>query len=111
MKNTRSFIFFAVMCWMDTQEVAVAQGRAQLIDEIAADSLVAIQSALPELRARNLTLSGYRIYVEIVNDRYVISFLDPNVARGERSSTEKIGLSVELSEDRERVLRSFYITR
>jgi hypothetical protein len=103
-----SVCFLILSLTLIEARTSFADDRVRLVDELAADSFMAIQKALPELRARNLKLLDYRIYVHRINNRYVVSFLDAEVAQGERGVATKMELSVELSEDGERVERSFY---
>jgi hypothetical protein len=86
--------------------------KFQIKDSILGTSLVAIQTALPELQKGGLNFEKYRIYVVMDNSQLVVLFTDPNKPMGWYGNTHLPGsvpgFEVVVSPDGKRVLKTFY---
>jgi hypothetical protein len=83
--------------------------KFQIKDSISGTSLVAIQTALPELQKVGLNFEKYRIYVVVDNSELTVVFADPATPKGYYGSTPGMpGFNVVLSSDGKQVLKTFY---
>lgn len=109
MKQSLIILFLVAICQFGTVMGDTSQFRE--IDSISGQSLVAINSSLPELRKLGLDFRKYKIVVYAGEHSIFVIFKDPTSKQSQFGSLpgQLPGFEVELSEDGKTVVRAQFI--